>query len=1683
MECLAPFAARADSQLLLPANVPYPHFRGVTDLSSSNKQDCFSPAPTPPFHMFRCPGFLFPVTFALTALFLTAPLASAFTVLGAGTGALLDGDLTDPENNGSDVTGTGFNWVSITASSENAWTAEGAYNVFDNKVGAGDDKWCCDGPPQWIAVQFDRPYVLTHFTIAAGNDAPERDPTRWYIEGSNDGTNWTIIYGWTAGISPFGPRLEVLRFDGNGADFATPPSFRWFRYRVQTNDNALLQVNELEFFGIPVQAIRNFGASHTLIPPGEPLTFSWEVDPATTDIAISGIGNVTAQTVNGIGSAALNPGPAITTAYTMTATHPLTTAQQSVTVAVTNQPIIRSFSATPAIIGPGDSATLNWNVANNSSLQLDGTPVSGTSRVVTPPATATYVLTAANANGSTTSEATVSVVVPGVPVISEFMADNDGAVIVDSDGDKSDWIEIHNPSGTVALLQGYFLTDDPADLQKWAFPAVSLAPGGYRVVFASGKNRTGAEWHTNFSLDANGEYLALVKPDGVTVVSEFGPGGTNYPDQNEGVSFGTLTNPPQPGYFATATPGAANGAGFTGYVKDTKFSVNRGFFTTPQALTITSGTPGASIRYTTNGSWPSETAGTLYTGPITVDRTMPVRAIAYMPGHRSTDVDTHTYIFVNDVVNQTAATTQSTYGLPATWGAQAPDYGMDSRVTSLHNATIRDDLKTVPTFSIVCDANDFFGSGGIYSNPNNSGEAWERGISLEIIDPANPDGSKDFQLNCGIRIQGGAFRNFSLTLKKSFRVLFKGQYGPTKLRYPLFGSEAAKEFDSIILRMESNDGYQWGNMTNVQYARDEFGRRSALDLGIPTGRGRFVHLYINGVYWGVFNPVERPDAGFAASYFGVDKDEWDGINFGTAINEGSTVPWNTMLGLVDDITAAPTESGKTAALMKAEGLNPDGSKNPLWADYINVDNFIDYLLVNWYTGNADWPHRNWYTGRERDILDPAPLKGSRTSTGSHFFMWDCETSLLLGAANDKTGDYSGVCAPYQHLRNSLEFRVRFGDRAHRALFNGGALTPQPCLDRYAEITKDHRSILIPELARWGDQHGSLRTIGHWQAEYNNVRNNWLSVRTPGLVSVLRGAGLYPLTDAPVFSQHGGSVLPATPVTLSTNADKIYYTTDGSDPRLLGGGVKPGAQLVDFGASGPLPVTFMNTGHIWKYLDNGSNQGTAWRATAFDDTSWAFGPSSLGYGTEGEGAGTTVGFGGNTAARYATTYFRTTVTIPDPTAFVNFLLRIKYDDAAAVYINGAEVIRTSNLPAAAAYDYYTSTGVTDETSWKDYTLPVTRFIAGVNTIAVEIHQASATSSDIRLDLLLRGQTSVTGGNVSDPIFFNQPTLLTARSFDSGAGEWSALNKAFFSIDTVPASAANLVVSEFCYRPLEPSTPAEQAVSTNRDEFEFIELMNIGAQTIDLTGVSFTAGINFDIPDNTLLLAGGRIVVAKNIAAFSQRYGGSIAVAGAFAAGNLGNDGERVVLASSRTGTIREFTYDDNDPWPAAADGDGFSLVLIAPVTNPDHNVAANWRSSAAVNGNPGTTDAGTYAAWKLANSISDDHGDPDRDGLTNFGEFAMGTSHNSPSTDALPTARLLDVDGIAYRAIDIRRSLAAADEAELIIETSGDLTTWTADAVYAGEINNSDGTATVTWRTAQPFSTTPRRYIRARFVLR
>ena len=314
---------------------------------------------------------------------------------------------------------------------------------------------------------------------------------------------------------------------------------------------------------------------------------------------------------------------------------------------------------------------------------------------------------------------------------------------------------------------------------------------------------------------------------------------------------------------------AADGQTQQSVVSNPRFSHERGFYDEAFEITISCATPEALVYYTTDGSEPYQQGGraptgTVYTQPIRIAKTTCLRAVAVKQGWTSSDLQTRTYLFPANVLLQSARPP----GFPTEWKGLATDYEMDPDILSnpQYGPQLQAALLSIPSMSLVMNVRDLFDSQtGIYSNPQSSGVAWEKPGSIELI---YPDGTQGFQVDCGVRVQGGYFRTPSATPKHSFRLLFKTAYGPTKLRYPLFGKNAPDEFDTIVLRGGANDAYSWsGNEQNAQYTRDQFLHDLQRDTGHASGHGMFVHLYVNGLYWGLYNPVERPDGSFSSTYF------------------------------------------------------------------------------------------------------------------------------------------------------------------------------------------------------------------------------------------------------------------------------------------------------------------------------------------------------------------------------------------------------------------------------------------------------------------------------------------------------------------------------------------------------------------------------------------------------------------------------------------------------------------------------------------------------------------------------------------------------------------------------------------------------------------------------------------------
>lgn len=324
------------------------------------------------------------------------------------------------------------------------------------------------------------------------------------------------------------------------------------------------------------------------------------------------------------------------------------------------------------------------------------------------------------------------------PLISELVAV--GSTFQDEDLAAQDWIEIHNPNGFAIDLAGYYLTDDVALLTKWAFPPTTLAAGGYRVVFASDKNRAvpGLPLHTNFKLGSGGEYLALVKPDGVTVASQYAPG---FPGQIEGYSYGRNASP-APGYFAPPTPGAANGS-LVPPLAAPVFSPACRTFTGNTSVTISESIPGAGnvIRYTTNGNEPTNISP-LYPGsPITISSTTHLRARVFSSSGAAGAITGGLY--------QELATTSNLAGInsPSTFQSDLPILVVENFVAGAIPAIDSPSLQTARLAvydppagaSILSGAADACFRIGIKRRGNSSRD-WDKGqYRVELRDEADGD--------------------------------------------------------------------------------------------------------------------------------------------------------------------------------------------------------------------------------------------------------------------------------------------------------------------------------------------------------------------------------------------------------------------------------------------------------------------------------------------------------------------------------------------------------------------------------------------------------------------------------------------------------------------------------------------------------------------------------------------------------------------------------------------------------------------------------------------------------------------------------------------------------------------------------------------------------------------------------
>lgn len=704
----------------------------------------------------------------------------------------------------------------------------------------------------------------------------------------------------------------------------------------------------------------------------------------------------------------------------------------------------------------------------------------------------------------------------GTLQLTEFMAINTETMI-DDDDDRSDWIEIHNRSKSAVNLEGWYLTDVA---HEWRFPNVTLSPQGYMIVFASGKDRAmlGSPLHTNFKLSGSGEYLALLSPD-KHPVSDFFP---KYPEQHADVSYGSgdKSGTEAVGYLQSPTPGMPNGPAFPGIAGNVRFSPPSHTFVKSLSVELElpdDASDSAVIRYTRDRSVPNKWSP-VYTGPLSVSRTTQLRAKVFEAGFGEGPTVSETYIALDPAV---------------------VDFTSNLPVVVLEN----------------------FGAGWMPQDPFQPAfmAIFEQGKGRSSLAKL-----PDLATRAGIKIRGSSTAGRP---KPSLALEAWNEVNENKNISPL---EMPGESDWVL----------WGPYNfDLALMRNPFIYDLSNQIGRYATRSRFVEVFLNtgggalsqADYWGVYAFMEK-----------ISRDE-DRVNIKKLFPEHDREPGVTGGYVLKIDRLDPGDGGFYAAgqslcyvypkevdierperapqeqyirdFMNSFAIALNGTNftdpNLGYAQFVDVDAAVDHHLLNILTKNPDAFRLSAYMYKPREgKLTFGPI-------------WDFDRTMgsTDGRDADPTGWEGGTdffnYPWWGRMFQDPDFFQRYIDRwqeLRKNQFSVGNI--HSIIDSMAD---EIREAQVRDLQKWS-QRPRGQFGGTFQGEVDHLKD-WLATRLAWMDSQF--------VAPPVFSSTGGQITPGFTLTMAAPAKaRIYYTLDGSDPRLPGGGVPKDARVYN----GPITLT-------------------------------------------------------------------------------------------------------------------------------------------------------------------------------------------------------------------------------------------------------------------------------------------------------------------------------------------------------------------------------------------------------------------------------------------------------------------------------------------------------------------------------
>ena len=476
----------------------------------------------------------------------------------------------------------------------------------------------------------------------------------------------------------------------------------------------------------------------------------------------------------------------------------------------------------------------------------------------------------------------------------------------------TDWVELHNSTGSAVSLAGYGISNNPKNPAKWVFPDISIEPGEYLLLYATGSADKAQKKNLklNFCISSTGEALFFFDPNG-KLIDKLSAG-----RMRSGQSYGRDGSDNR-FYYAEPTPGAQNGKGYEGITQLPAFSVTPGIYDNAVTVAITAG-EGETIRYTTDCTTPNASSE-VYSGELSISKNSVIRAAAFRDGYLSGDVATAAYLFRSDGVNHALPVVTLVTDPDNLWNSKTGIYATGDQFDP-DAASYADTLKSATYYQAK------------FATEEQVDTIWEKPAAFSLFDD---NGKQVFTQNVGIRIAGSFGRGRA---QKGFNVIARKEYGKGSMEYPFFENRPYKEYKAVVLRAGAQD-------QNRSKIRDELasGLLEGTDINILYQAYRPTVLYLNGEYWGVYFMKEKRNRFFVAQHENTENNV--DLAIGKGFKQRSYGDNSDWVSLYEYATSHDLSSAEAYAYV---------------SERMDVDSFRDYMIAEIYNGNTDTYNFQYY---------------------------------------------------------------------------------------------------------------------------------------------------------------------------------------------------------------------------------------------------------------------------------------------------------------------------------------------------------------------------------------------------------------------------------------------------------------------------------------------------------------------------------------------------------------------------------------------------------------------------------------------------------------------------------------------------------------------------------------------------